>query len=665
MPTGTIAAIAIGLFVYIGLVFFFSYTVQGDLLASDPKVLLKISLVPELVVAGIWGATLSSALGSILAAPRILQATAIDKITPRFFAKGTRSANEPRNALLLTFLIAQAGILIGDLNVIARIVSIFFITTYGFLNLSAAFEAATSADFRPSFKTPVWVNLLGATACFLVMIKLDIIALVGATIILGLLFLLLKRKQLSLEGGDAWSSVWASLVKKGIQRLNRSQIHARNWRPNIIMFSGYIAHRPYLVKLGNSLAGTLGMVNGFELEVMSDDHNVKQYRRMARDLSQKEAVFYKHTCPDIYSGMDEIVRIYGFTGVEPNTVLMGWSDKKDSRERFERLINIFENNDISSMFLAYDYERGFGNNKTIDIWWRGNDRNLAYAINIIRHFTSSGDWKDAKVRLLIVINQKTFVEKTYRTLVEIIDRYRANIEIKVIDNSIDAYAWEDIVKKESAETDLTMISVSYKSPGEFDKVYNEVNMIKRSMGSLLLIKAGLPFEENNLGFVTAAKDSPIVNGALVELPPLILTKFPAINNDITSIDANGHKVLDTFFNITFVPCFAENRNLFKDLKSLIGSTAESLHSLFKYDDLHRRNRVLVKTKNEFYFHTKRILEKLILDKLTNQKKSLEEGINWYIDKIGQDMINLPNHLAIYHDKRHFKRKTTDNAALRF
>ncbi|KPL11988.1 MAG: Na-K-Cl cotransporter, partial [Bacteroides sp. SM23_62] len=83
IPGGTIAAIAIGLVVYIGLTFFYSYTVQGEVLAGDPKVLLKISLVPELVVAGIWGATLSSALGSILAAPRILQATAVDKITPK------------------------------------------------------------------------------------------------------------------------------------------------------------------------------------------------------------------------------------------------------------------------------------------------------------------------------------------------------------------------------------------------------------------------------------------------------------------------------------------------------------------------------------------------------------------------------------------------------
>ena len=88
IPRGTIAAISVGLIVYIFLAFFFSFTVNSNELVNDPDVLQHISLVPGLVIAGIWGATLSSALGSILAAPRILQATALDKITSRFFSKG-------------------------------------------------------------------------------------------------------------------------------------------------------------------------------------------------------------------------------------------------------------------------------------------------------------------------------------------------------------------------------------------------------------------------------------------------------------------------------------------------------------------------------------------------------------------------------------------------
>ena len=132
LPVGAMAAVGVGFVVYIGLALFYAFTVDAEVLRSDSQVLFKISLVPALVIIGIWGATLSSALGSILGAPRILQAISMDKIAPKVFAKGTGKTNEPRNALLLAFVIAEAGILIGQLDVIARIVSMFFITTYAF-----------------------------------------------------------------------------------------------------------------------------------------------------------------------------------------------------------------------------------------------------------------------------------------------------------------------------------------------------------------------------------------------------------------------------------------------------------------------------------------------------------------------------------------------------
>lgn len=665
IPKGTMAAIATGLIVYVGLAFFYSYTVQDEVLAADPKVLLKISLVPELVVAGIWGATLSSALGSILAAPRILQATAVDKITPGFFARGTASVNQPRNALLLTFLIAEAGILVGDLNVIARVVSIFFITTYGFLNLSAAFEAATSADFRPSFRIPFWVSLVGAIACFLVMIQLDLVAMIGATVILGLLFLFLKRRQLSLEGGDAWSSVWASLVKSGIRKLHYRKVQERNWRPNIIMFSGGEKQRPHLVELGHALTGTLGMITGFELEATGGTDIVRDHSKMTREINGDRMVFYRHRCSDVYSGMDEIVRVYGFTGVEPNTVFMGWAGRKDRRERFKGLVKIFEKNGISSVFLNYNHKRGFGDHASIDLWCRDADRDLAFAINIIRHLTSSADWKDAKVRLLMVVNHRASLEKAYRGLREVSNRYSVNMEVRVINNSIDAYAWEDIVKKESAAADLTILGISGIDRGHFEKAYNLVDSLDQSLGSILMVKAGPPFEEIDLGIGEALPESRLVPEAAVALPDLVRTKYPLVNEDIAKIDVNGQKVLERFYEKAFIPSYGETRHFFTELKSLMGNISDDLGKVFKYNDLHRRKRVMVRTKNEFYYHTRRMLERLLNEKLETQKDALEDGIAWYLEKLDRDLLKFPHHLTIPHDKKEFRLKKSDTAALKW
>ena len=396
IPIGTITAIAIGLVVYIALAFFFSYSVSSDLLVNDPNALLKISLVPELVIAGIWGATLSSAFGSILGAPRILQATSTDKITHKFFAKGFGPLNEPRNALLLTFLIAEAGILVGDLDVIARIVSMFFITTYGFLNLSCAIESWASSDFRPDFKIPKFVSIIGSAACFIVMIQLDFVAMVGATIILGSLFIYLTRKQLTLDTGDTWDSVWSSIVRKGLAKLSRSKTDIRNWRPNIILFSGGVSQeRPHLLDLGKWLTGRLGVLSDFHLiEDKTADTLFKREITKDKNTDIAEGIFTKNfVCRNIYEGMDAITRVYGFSGVEPNTVLMGWARNTTNPVQFAKLIHNFDELDLNFLLIDYDKERGFGQKKLIDVWWRGAGNNFAFELAIIRFLTSTDDWR--------------------------------------------------------------------------------------------------------------------------------------------------------------------------------------------------------------------------------------------------------------------------------
>jgi amino acid transporter len=119
IPIGTLGAIITGLIIYLLIAFGFAFFVNRDLLVSDYNFLLKIAWFSPLVIAGIWGATLSSALGGILGGPRILQAISKDKITPKIFSKGHGKNKEPRNALIFTFLIAEIGILIGDLDIIA------------------------------------------------------------------------------------------------------------------------------------------------------------------------------------------------------------------------------------------------------------------------------------------------------------------------------------------------------------------------------------------------------------------------------------------------------------------------------------------------------------------------------------------------------------------
>ena len=665
IPFGSISAILIGLIVYIGLAFFLSYTVNRDILANDPKVLFKISRIPALVVAGIWGATLSSAFGSILGAPRILQATAVDKITPRFFARGTRSTNEPRNALLLTFIIAEAGILIGELNLIARIVSIFFITTYGFLNLSCAFESMTSADFRPAFRTPVWISLLGALTAMIVMIQLDFMAMVGATIILGALYLFLKRRELTLQTGDAWSSVWASLVKTGLKKLKNNKLQNRNWRPNIIMFSGDENARPYMINLGLNIAGKLGMLTGFDLVETSDDLLLKNPENTNRDTTNTDYFFNTHHCRTVFTGMDEIIRVYGYSGVQPNTVLMGWSRNTRNKAEFLRFISRLEKNNFNSIFLHHREEKEIQGRKKIDIWWSGWGSNLTFAINLIRHLSSSSEWKDSHVRLLVVINDPTIIDTAQHSLENILEEYRIDMDIKIINNAVERQERNQIIIRESTQTNLVIVGIPNNRYEKIEQTYKEVDQLVEKLGNTLLINASNTFE--SYAIVPDEKTAPkhrLGKTNINSLPDLILSGHPEIASAITEIDRKGSENINPVLLNLLIRTLNDNQSLLTEINQIGETIMHDLDRISGYTEIHRKEKLLNKVRSDFFYKSKKSLEQVINEKILLQKELFEQGLTKYLSSFNEFIESLPKRLMLRYDKNDFIKHKHDSKRLR-
>ncbi|MEQ9289412.1 MAG: amino acid permease [Cyclobacteriaceae bacterium] len=666
IPTGSIMAIVVGFVVYIAMAVFLTLTVSGEALATDPNVLLKMAWVPELVIAGIWGATLSSALGSILGAPRILQATAVDKITPKVFAKGYGATNEPRNALLLTFLIAEAGILIGELDVIARVVSIFFITTYGFLNISATFERWTSTDFRPEFKVPGWISVLGAAACILVMIQLDFVAMLGAVAILGLLFLYLKRKELTLDSGDAWSGVWATLVKTGLTNLKRDKLHKRNWRPNTIMFCGSSDTRRYMQDMGKAISGKFGILSAFEL-LVSDD---KVLNKSESNLSdEKESGYFRHRyyCSDVYSGMDQVSRLFGFSGVEPNTILMGWSKTEANRENFRELLKGFGHNRYNTVFLKYDLNRKYGSNSTIDIWWSGAGRNLAFAINLIRPLAHSQLWKHAKIRLLIINPNNEEAENLYKATTAILANYRTEAEIRIVNNEVDPLQEKDIIAEESKDTDLVILGIPDQKYYQLDKYHEGIDAILNGLGSTLLIHASDDFEELEVMSAAKPKAAALLDDmeeAAMQLPPLTYSKYPEVATDIRKIDVNGCKVLELFHKKAFQAVFADRMTVLGELGDRIRYIQKDLKKTAEFSDNYRKKKAIDKLKNEIFFKINSLFSSELKEKmLPEQLDRISEAISWYQNRLTDEYRKYPRTLEVSYQEQDFAISPNDSLSV--
>ena len=655
IPSGTIAAIAIGLLVYIGLAFFFSYTVDREALVGDSNVLLNISWVPELVVAGIWGATLSSALGSILGAPRILQATAIDKITSRVFAKGYGPTKEPRNALLLTFFIAEAGILIGQLDVIARVVSMFFITTYGFLNLSATIESWASSDFRPEFKIPRWVSLVGALACFLVMIQLDFAALIGATIILGLLFLYLKRQELILSGGDAWGSLWTSIAVSSLKNLQQTKDNIRNWRPNMLLFSGS-DRKVYLQDMARMLSGKLGIVTNFELTENTQLSSPLVKEKNASEESGSHFFTKRHTCRNIYEGIDIISNSFGFSGLEPNTIMMGWTRNTREPEKFVQLLKKFQQQNYNSVLLSYNVEKGFGERKRICIWWNGEDNTLSFSLALIRFLLTAQEWSGALVFIYVVVESSAAINSIQSVINQVMDRYRIPYRVKVINNSIEHRPIRDIIKAESRNTDLSFLGISEKLYVKPQDYIDEFNVLLSSVGTSLIVMGSDLFDSNTSLQVYQEEKTE----ALQELPPLQQSeKHQMLNRLIINLDLQGRQVLEHFFDSSLRNIYAAKIELLNELNRLYKNSLEVLRKEWNKTEKVRKQRLYNKIYNEFFYQADQRVSQSRLISVLTEGQLLSTSLKEYLLQIHKIIDDMPRQQVVIYEKGDFESDPND------
>ena len=499
IPRGTLAAIGTGFVVYMAIPIWLSVNMSNDELVENLDAVFTISAVPALIYGGVWGATLSSALGSILTAPRTLQALAGDGLAPKIFAKGHGPQNEPRSGMILTFAMAQVGIMLGSLDVIAPVLSMFFLATYGVTNLACGLERwAASPSFRPTFQVPFWISLLGALGCFYVMSIIDMMAMIVASVLCTMIFLVAERRELGTTYGDARHGIWAALVRSALHRLRRVEFHPQNWRPNLIILGGNPNKRAYLLHLGNAIVQDRGIVTYFHLIRGSVAEQARVRRQLIDVFDSKvadrfPAVFYRaDIVDDIYTGSVSVAQSYGIGSFEANAVMLGWPSKAERSEPYVAMLRDFVLLDRSLLLVSYDEMRQFGDGEEVHVWWGGLRGNgglmLLIAYLLLAHYR----WRKARVTVLTVVNDAEQKVAAERNLERLLAAARLDAQHRVLERG--ARSIEEIMRVESGHADLAI--VGFRLPDQDQPAgpfFERMNAILTVLPTTLLVHSASTF----------------------------------------------------------------------------------------------------------------------------------------------------------------------------
>lgn len=703
LPTGTMLSIATGMAVYLGMAIYLHIRVPAEVLVGDPHVLQKVALNPWLITIGIWGATFSSGLGSIMGAPRVLQALSIDRVTPQVFSKGAGPTKEPRNALVLAFLIAEAGILIAELNAIARIVSMVFLTMYAFLNVTCSLEAKVSPDFRPAFRIPSWIGVVGALTCFVIMIQLDLVAMLGATAMMMGLFLFLQRKQLTLESGDAWEGVWSSMIRSALFRVTgREEKQQRNWRPNILAFrSERTAVEPY-ESFAQALITGNGIVTDFEIKKnlsttarrpsipaappkkkaddareTSDAKSDKEKGKKERKKEQKATherpmdnralgMFRRHLSVQgsIFDEIQAVCQHYGFSGLEPNSLLLPWSLAKENYEEFAKTIDLAADQDFN--VLSYHHGDPGETENRIDIWWRADAGNVAFCIALLRFLTRSREWERASMRFLLLSNDTANNDNLRSTMRRVLREGRVEASVKVVSDNFGDRSFVDRVRSLSEGAALTIVGLPNESNQLDGEALDEIDQLCGHLGRALFVRGSSFFAEvlptGRSAAISELPPIPTEGGAPEQLPELTISDVPDIAAATTRYSEAYQRLAGRLSDQCLKKLYGRHVELIRTLKSA-AERHLTVDRATKLNNPKRLRTAFNRQQSSFLMECKATLQRFASDDLADLRSILEGGIDAFLH---DDGVVAPEntHLLISRSKHDFKPDKNDSGAVR-
>ncbi len=480
IPRGTLWATFTGLIVYIIVAYKLSISADPEDLANDQLIMQRIAIWGPIIPIGLAAASLSSALGSIMVAPRTLQAIGYDKIFPTKFlnnwlSKGKEGSNEPVNSAIITVVIGFFFIIIGDINFVAQIISMFFMLTYGAICLISLLEHfAADPSYRPTFKSKWYLSLIGGIFSIWLVFKMNTAYAILSLVIMAIIYFMVTSYRKEKKGLE-------KLFRGVIFQLSRQlQILAqqadkedldKNWRPFAICVTQdtFVRRSAFDMLRWISYKYGFGTYIHYIKGVLSEKTNRQSkevLNRLINLASGSLSRVYLDTIisPSYTSAIAQVIQLSGISGKGNNMILFEFSsDHPDGLNDSLKTHNLLQSTGFDICVLHTSY-KGFGVKKQIHIWITSADYDNANLMILLGYIIlGHPEWRRGFIKIN-ALYQAQDLERKRKDLMALIQSGRipisaANINLIPMEET---QSKEKLISEKSVDADLVILGFRYE-----------------------------------------------------------------------------------------------------------------------------------------------------------------------------------------------------------
>ena len=475
IPRGTLAAVGTALLVYVGMAVWYSLVASPEALRGNRLLVIEEAAVGELVLAGILASTFTATLSGLVAAPRVLQALAEHDIVPQssYFKEVTEN-EEPRRAMLATGLLVAAAMLLGGLNPVAKLITMFFLLIYLTINAVVAIEQGLGLPaFRPTFEIPRWVPTLGIACCTLALFIISpTFALLALGVVVGL-YIYLASRRLQTPWQTVRSSIFVSLADWASKRVARvaDEPNERAWKPDLLVpvtsrsqLDGVFRFLRLLAEPKGSLK-IIGVRTGSDKERGADTRDdLSTIPNITRSFQDRELMATSSfiEAPSLVSGVGMSSSVLRGSAFRPN-ILFGLAHRLDE-DTLQAFVDIAARDEMGVALLFEHPEAAFGQEQRVNIWasdqspeWELGLRLPNLDLSVLLGHQIQRQWKGS-LRLLTTCREIEEVENARAYLRRLVEDARLP---KHTQKWVESGAFTDTLL-EAPEADINVLGLAEK-----------------------------------------------------------------------------------------------------------------------------------------------------------------------------------------------------------
>ncbi len=499
LPIGSLAVLATGFIVYITIPFFLWNHAPRALLVSDGLIFQHVAKFQSLIIAGIWAATLSSVISGLLAAPRTLQALAVDGVFPRFLASEWGKTKEPRLATLFCFSIAMLGVFFGSIDKIAPVLTMFYLIAYATLNLATGLEGLLgNPSWRPTFKVHWAVSLSGVVLCLFAMFMIDSGYTIIALLFVVVLFLFMKKRNFVAQWEDIRHGLLVFLSRIAIYKLANKEVPARSWRPNFIVFSDNPTQISHLVNVTSAICkgkGFLTLASVFSSNVLDYERAERWKKMVTNNLNQNNIEALVEFCMDesLLSGAKQLISNYGIGSVSPNTLVIGEIKKNENSYEYIKIIQAAIEAK-KNVIIIRDKQAVLKFTDSIHIWWDDFSRQNSELMILLGYMLISNKvFKKATLELNSIVTSEVGKGQRLTYFNDYLKKARFQINTNVFVKEANQSSYQ-VMNDVSSGANMVLIGMNPPKPNETSEeyeayYYNLINETSEISNAIFIISS--------------------------------------------------------------------------------------------------------------------------------------------------------------------------------